>query len=160
MRGLAWLFVFVLMLPLSSPLTLAKEAEPLAQDLVVEKRLMALSEDLRCLVCQNESLAGSQADLAKDLRREIREQLKQGKSDREVIDFLVQRYGDFVLYRPPLKSTTLLLWFGPFILLMLGGSALLISVKRRRRLQDTEMPLSKEQKSQVDNLLKLGDNNL
>lgn len=157
---IAWRFVLLLMLPLISSLAVAKEAEPLAQDLVIEKRLIVLTEDLRCLVCQNESLAGSQADLAKDLRREIREQLKQGKSDREIIEFLVQRYGDFVLYRPPLKSMTVLLWFGPLILLLLGGGALLVSVKRRQRLSDIEAPLSKEQKSLAENLLKLDDNNL
>lgn len=156
--GLRCIFLLTLSLILSS--AIAKEAKPIAPDLAIEKRLVALSEDLRCLVCQNESLAGSQADLAKDLRREIREQLKQGKSDREVIEFLVQRYGDFVLYRPPLKSTTLLLWFGPLILLMVGGSALLISVKRRHRFKDPEIPLSQEQEVKVENMLKRGDNNL
>ena len=138
----------------------AKEAAPLAQDPVIEQRMIALSEDLRCLVCQNESLAGSQADLANDLRREIREQMKQGKSDKEIIDFLVQRYGDFVLYRPPVKSYTLLLWFGPFILLLAGAGTLVIYLNRRRkRVGDAEIPLSEEQKKQAENLLKQGDNN-
>ena len=159
MRVVLRLFFFLTLLLISS-LAVAKEIEPLAGDFDLEKRVIALSEDLRCLVCQNESLAGSQADLAKDLRREIREQLKQGKSDREIVEFLVQRYGDFVLYRPPLKSFTLLLWFGPLILLLLGGGALLVSLKRRQRLADIEAPLSKEQKSLAENLLKLDDNNL
>ncbi len=159
MRVVRRLF-FLLTLSFISSLAIAKEIEPLAGDFELEQRVIAISEDLRCLVCQNESLAGSQADLAKDLRREIREQLKQGKSDREIVEFLVQRYGDFVLYRPPLKSFTLLLWFGPLILLLLGGGALLVSLKRRQRLADIEAPLSKEQKSLAENLLKLDDNNL
>ena len=81
---------------------------------------MDLSAELRCLVCQNQSIADSNADLAVDLRRQIREQLGSGKSERDVLDFMVQRYGDFVLYRPPLKASTVLLWSGPFLLLGLG----------------------------------------
>src|SRR5438876_1696954 len=98
---------------------LAKEAKP-AEDPQIEQRMRALTEQLRCLVCQNETLADSRADLAEDLRKEIREQMKAGKSDREIIAFLTQRYGDFVLYRPPVKPTTYLLWFGPFVLLLAG----------------------------------------
>lgn len=109
----------------------AAEAPPVAEDPVVEQRLAVIAEELRCLVCQNESLAGSRADLAMDLRREVRQLIKQGKSDHEIKDFLVARYGDFVLYRPPMKSTTWLLWFGPALLLV-GGLAVLILVLRRR----------------------------
>ena len=94
-------------------------AAALAQE-DLDKRVAALSAELRCLVCQNQSLAESNADLAVDLRRQIREQLKSGKSERDVLDFMVQRYGDFVLYRPPFKASTLLLWGGPFLLLLLG----------------------------------------
>jgi cytochrome c-type biogenesis protein CcmH len=86
----------------------------------LEKRVTALSAELRCLVCQNQSIAESNADLAVDLRRQIREQLSRGASERDVMDFMVQRYGDFVLYRPPLKASTVLLWCGPFLLLGLG----------------------------------------
>lgn len=154
------LLLFVFLLSVTSILASAKEAAPLAQDPVIEQRLIKLSEDLRCLVCQNESLAGSHADLANDLRREIREQMKQGKSDREITDFLVQRYGDFVLYRPPVKSSTLLLWFGPFILLLAGAGTLVIYLNRRRkRVGDEETPLSEEQKQQAENLLKQNENN-
>ena len=85
----------------------------LAADPVAEKRLLGLSEELRCLVCQNQNIADSNAELAQDLRREIRGMIKDGKSDKEIIDFMVVRYGDFVLYRPPVKATTLLLWAGP-----------------------------------------------
>ncbi|MEO7392703.1 MAG: cytochrome c-type biogenesis protein [Ramlibacter sp.] len=111
----------------------AKEATPLAEDPVVEQRLIAISEELRCLVCQNESLAGSRADLAQDLRRELRTLIRQGKSDSEIREFMVSRYGDFVLYRPPIKPTTWLLWAGPFLLVISAVSVLLIYLRRRNR---------------------------
>jgi cytochrome c-type biogenesis protein CcmH len=98
----------------------------------LDKRAAALEEELRCLVCQNQTIADSHAGLAADLRREVREQLAQGKSEQEVLDFMVQRYGDFVLYRPPVKSTTWLLWFGP-ILLLVAGALLLTSRLRAAR---------------------------
>jgi cytochrome c-type biogenesis protein CcmH len=107
----------LLALLMSSP-AFAIEAVPLAEDPVVEKRLIAISEELRCLVCQNESLAGSRADLAMDLRREIRTLIRDSKTDAEIMDFMVNRYGDFVRYRPPVKPVTWLLWFGPFLLLL------------------------------------------
>lgn len=111
----------------------AAEAQPLAQNPVVEKRLNAISENLRCLVCQNESLAGSRAELAEDLRREVRHLIEAGKSDKEIIDFLVSRYGDYVLYDPPFKSTTLFLWVGPFVLLAGGLIGLVVFLRRRSR---------------------------
>ncbi|HZF19899.1 MAG TPA: cytochrome c-type biogenesis protein [Burkholderiales bacterium] len=116
---------------LAAPLA-AKEAAPAAADPVLEKRVMALAEELRCLVCQNQTLAESNAPLAEDLRNQVRERMREGKSDREVVDFLVERYGDFVLYRPPLKATTVLLWFGPLLLLAAGFAVLLRRVQRRR----------------------------
>src|SRR5437870_4686691 len=97
-----------------------KEAVPAAADPVLEKRVMDLAAEIRCLVCQNQSLADSNAELATDLRNQIREQMKKGASESEVVAFLVARYGDFVLYRPPLKASTLVLWLGPFVLLLLG----------------------------------------
>jgi cytochrome c-type biogenesis protein CcmH len=112
----------------------AGEAAPNAEDPVIEQRMNALAEDLRCLVCQNESLAGSHAELAKDLRREIRSQMKSGKNDAEVIKYLTDRYGDFVLYRPPFKPVTWLLWLGPVIFLGLGGSIWYVTLKRRNLL--------------------------
>lgn len=130
----------------------AKEAAPLAEDPRLEARLQALAKELRCLVCQNESLADSNAELARDLRREIREMMRQGRSDREVVDFLVARYGDFVLYRPPVKSTTLPLWAGPFVLLAIGLGVLAVVV-RRRRLQAHEPPLSEEEARKAEALL-------
>src|SRR5881394_2420247 len=111
-----------MLVSLAAP-ALAKEAKPV-EDPQIEQRMQALTQQLRCLVCQNETLADSRADLAEDLRRQIREQMKAGKSDREIIAFLTQRYGDFVLYKPPVKATTYLLWFGPFVFLI-GGTILL-----------------------------------
>jgi cytochrome c-type biogenesis protein CcmH len=102
----------------------AAEAQPTAADPALEARVNALSAELRCLVCQNQSLADSHADLAIDLKNQVREQLKAGRSDRQVIDYMTDRYGDFVLYRPPVKATTLLLWVGPALLLLCGGALL------------------------------------
>src|SRR4051812_6435229 len=91
----------------------AKDAQPASDDPVLEERVMNLAKELRCLVCQNETLADSRADLAVDLRNQIREQMKAGKTDKEIIAFLTERYGKFILFRPPMDVTTYLLWFGP-----------------------------------------------
>ena len=131
----------------------AKEATPLAEDPVVEQRLIHISEELRCLVCQNESLAGSQAELAQDLRREVRDLIKQGNSDQQIKDFLVSRYGDFVLYRPQIKPSTWLLWGGPFVLLIVG-LVVLVSYLRRRSKLIVEAPLSEEDRKRAEILLK------
>jgi cytochrome c-type biogenesis protein CcmH len=133
--------------------TWAKDAAPLAEDPVVEQRLIKIAEELRCLVCQNESLAGSRADLAEDLRREVRMLIKQGKTDQEIKDFLVARYGDFVLYRPPVKPSTWLLWLGPFVF-MIVGIAVLVTYLRRRGTQVTETALTDEEKKRAEALLK------
>lgn len=112
----------------------AAEAPPASADPDLEKRVNALSAELRCLVCQNQTVADSDAPLAHDLRREVRTMLARGASDREVIDFMTQRYGDFVLYRPPVKGTTLFLWFGPGLLLVGGLAGLIWTLRRRARL--------------------------
>ena len=125
----------------------AKEAAPAAADPVLEKRVMALAEELRCLVCQNQTLADSNAPLAEDLRNQLREKMREGKSDAEVVDFLVERYGDFVLYRPPLKLTTALLWFGPLLLLAAGFGVLLRRILRRRPAHDPEMTVSERRRA-------------
>jgi cytochrome c-type biogenesis protein CcmH len=130
----------------------AQEAQPLAQDPELEKRLMNLAKELRCLVCQNETLADSQADLAQDLRAQIREQMKAGKSDQEILSYLTDRYGQFVLYRPPVQPTTYLLWFGPFIFLV-GGLTLLFRYVKQRRELIRESPLSAEQQRRIDEIL-------
>jgi cytochrome c-type biogenesis protein CcmH len=134
------------------PTVLGKEAQP-AEDPQIAQRMKALTQQLRCLVCQNETLADSQADLAEDLRREIREQMKAGKSDQEILAFLTQRYGDFVLYNPPVKATTYLLWFGPFVLLIAGTALLYRYVKRRRDVIE-EKPLTAEERNRAEKLLR------
>jgi cytochrome c-type biogenesis protein CcmH len=129
----------------------APQAIDLAEDPAVEARLVAIAEELRCLVCQNESLASSRADLAQDLRREVRNLIKQGKSDQEVMDFLVSRYGDFVRYRPPVKPTTWLLWGGPFIFGLAGVLGLLVFLHRRVR--QVPRPLSAADHQRARDLL-------
>ena len=119
------------------------------EDPKLERRVTDLAHELRCLVCQNQTLADSNAPLAVDLRGQIREQLKAGKSEREVMDFMVQRYGDFVLYRPPFKASTLALWLGPFALLALGAWLLL----RRVRTSPPQPPLSEAERKRAAKLL-------
>jgi cytochrome c-type biogenesis protein CcmH len=133
----------------------AEEAQPSAADPVLEERVMNLSRDLRCLVCQNETLADSRADLANDLRAQIREQMKAGKSDKEIVAFLTERYGKFILYRPPVDPTTYLLWFGPFLLL-LGGLFFLYRYVKQRRELIVEEPLSPADRHRAEALLNTG----
>ncbi len=130
----------------------AKTALPLAADPALELRMMNLAEVLRCLVCQNQSLAESNAELAVDLRNEIREQMRRGASDQDVVDYLVARYGDFVLYRPPLKGSTLLLWSGPGILLLFGIGLLTRTIVRRRGLMQ-KAPLDAAARARAQELL-------
>ena len=123
------------------------------------RELVALSEEIRCLVCQNQTLADSNAPLAEDLRREVREMIAKNMSDKEIIDFLVTRYGDFVLYRPPLKTTTTLLWVGPFLLLI-GGAIALVMALRRRQKKVADVALSEAERNRVAQLLSEGANRL
>lgn len=145
-----WLLLFVAGLG-AQPLR-AGEAPPLAADETTEKRMLAISSELRCLVCQNESLAGSNAELAGDLRREIRSLIKEGKSDEEIMDFMVSRYGNFVRYRPPLQATTALLWFGPGVLLLVGLTALVRHLRRRER-AIADVALTAEERRRAQALL-------
>lgn len=153
------LMLCALVLALLTSFAGAKEAAPLAEDEAVEKRMVAISDEMRCLVCQNESLSGSHAELAQDLRREIRTMIKEGKTDQEIMDFMVNRYGDFVRYRPPMKATTYLLWFGPFLLLAVAIAALVNYLRRRgARLEEgaegAEGALSAEERKRAEALLK------
>jgi cytochrome c-type biogenesis protein CcmH len=130
----------------------AKDAVPLADDPAVERRLISIAEEMRCLVCQNESLAASRADLAVDLRKELREQIRQGRSDEEIRDFMVSRYGDFVLYRPRVEPLTWLLWAGPFVLMIGGFVVLMLNVRRRNRAAG-QASLSADEATRADALL-------
>ncbi len=145
--------LFLLLLLSCMAFTLATgAAQSTAEDPATEARLRNLSQELRCLVCQNETLADSRADLADDLRREIREQMKAGKSDQEIIAFLTQRYGDFVLYRPRVRPVTYLLWFGPFVLLV-GGMLVLYRYVKQRRDSISEKPLTAAERRRAEDLL-------
>ena|SRR5205814_4552585 len=116
----------------------ARDAEPAATDPALEARMLRIASELRCLVCQNQTIADSHADLAVDLREQLRVMLRRGDSDAQILAYMTDRYGDFVLYRPPVKATTWLLWFGPGLLLV-GGLAILFFVLRRRaRLSDDQ----------------------
>ena len=148
MRRMTALLLLVLALP-----AYAKEVAPAAPDPALEQRVMRLTAELRCLVCQNQSLADSHADLAIDLKNQVRSQMQAGKSDAEIRDYMVARYGDFVLYRPPLKPTTSLLWAGPFVLLASGGLALGFYLRRRRE-HLTEGELTPEQRVHAEALLR------
>ncbi len=135
--------IFVVLMTALTPAAWSGEAAPAADDPALEKRVQALSAELRCLVCQNESLAASRASLAVDLREQIRERMRNGETDQQIVDYLVSRYGDFVLYRPPFKATTLLLWLGPLVLLAAGFALLFRRMMRRSaapvvELSDTE----------------------
>jgi cytochrome c-type biogenesis protein CcmH len=116
--------------------------------------MIDISEEMRCLVCQNESLSGSRSELAQDLRNELRQLLKDGKTDAEIKEFMVTRYGDFVLYRPPVKTSTWLLWGGPFLLLVLAMLFLLRHVGRDGRDEDADEELTEEEKQRAQRLLK------
>ncbi|MGH7148264.1 MAG: cytochrome c-type biogenesis protein [Nitrospiraceae bacterium] len=149
-----WLLVIILLIP---SLAAAGEARPLAENPQVEARLKALAVELRCLVCQNQTLADSNAPLAEDLRREVREMIAKDMSDKDIIDFLVTRYGDFVLYRPPLKPTTMLLWLGPFLLLIVGATVLVLALRRRQK-KLVDVSLSETERNRVAQLLSEGTN--
>lgn len=125
-------YLLIVLFCLSPVFSYAGVAKDMAEDPALEKRMMALAHNLRCLVCQNETLAGSRSDLANDMRREVREQMKKGLSDQQIKDYLVARYGDFVLYDPPVKSYTLLLWYGPFALLLIGLASLVFQLRKRK----------------------------
>ena len=149
-----WLLVIILLIP---SLAAAEEARQLADNPQIEARLKTLAVELRCLVCQNQTLADSHAPLAEDLRREVREMIAKDMSDKEIIDFLVQRYGDFVLYRPPWKASTTLLWLGPFLLLIAGATGLVFALRRRQK-KLVEVTLSEAEHNRVAQLLSEGAN--
>lgn len=131
----------------------AGEARPMAQDPELEKRVEAVSAELRCLVCQNQTIADSHADLAVDLKNQVREMLRSGKSNDEVVNYMVERYGDFVRYKPPVKPTTYLLWFGPGVLIVVGLFVLMVTLRKRHVRVAATVPLSQDDLKKVDGLL-------
>ena len=150
-------FIVLLLVLLSwSTLSIAKEAQPVMGDAALQARVLKLGGELRCLVCQGESLAESQSDFAKDMLNKIRSLMQQGKTDQEIKDYLVQRYGDFILYRPPFSGITAIVWITPVLLLAAGVSLLIFNIKRRRVRVQTA-PLSAEEQARVKNLLNEGD---
>ena len=147
-----YLFLFIILLYSVAPDGVVQAAE----DAALEQRVQRLSEELRCLVCQNQSLADSHADLAVDLKNQVREKFKQGASEQDVIAFMTERYGDFVLYRPPVKATTWLLWFGPGLLMVAGLIALFLRLRRRATIA-AEPALTADERARAAALL---DNNI
>lgn len=145
--------IIVFLMGICIGLANAGEASPMAEDPVVEARLVHISQELRCMVCQNESLSSSRAELADDLRREVRDLIRANKSDQEIKDFLVSRYGDFVLYRPDVKPLTWVLWFGPFVVLLMAA-IFLLAYLRQRRLAVHPQALSDADRARVEQLLK------
>jgi len=151
MRRLA-LLLLIAVIALSPLAVLAADAVPTDKDSVAASRAVKLSEKLRCLVCQNQTIADSNAELAQDLRRQIHEQIAAGRSDDEIVDYMVARYGDFVLYQPPVKPTTVLLWAGPALLLLLGVFGL-FRILRGRRAEAEAPPLTAEEHERATRLL-------
>jgi cytochrome c-type biogenesis protein CcmH len=141
----------ILMLALALPV-LAADATPTDLDPVAAKRAVDISAQLRCLVCQNQSIAESNAELAVDLRRQVNEQIKAGKTDREIVDFMVDRYGDFVLYKPPFNLTTLLLWVGPLALGVLAVFAFVRTLRTRNR-AIVDRPLTEAERAEAERML-------
>ena len=145
--------IIVFLMGLCIGLANAGEASPMAEDPVVEARLVHISQEIRCLVCQNESLSSSRAELADDLRREVRDLIRTNKSDQEIKDFLVSRYGDFVLYRPEVKPLTWVLWFGPFVVLLMAAIFMWVYLRQRRATVKPHV-LSEAERARVEQLLK------
>lgn len=146
------LFVLLLLLMLA-PLVVAKEATPMAMDPEMEKRVNEISSELRCLVCQNQTIADSHAELAVDLKNQVRDMVKAGQTQDDIVDYMVQRYGDFVRYRPPVKASTVLLWAGPFLLLLIGLTVLVINLRKRTALVKDDGDLSSEESERLKTIL-------
>lgn len=145
------LAIFVVLLTTLAPPARSAEAVPTDRDAATQARATALGEQLRCLVCQNQTIADSNAGLAADLRLQVREQIAAGRTDREIIEFMTARYGDFILYRPPFRATTALLWGGPALLLAIGAIVVARVVRERRAAWLP--PLTPEERARADRLL-------
>lgn len=136
----------------------AREATPTAFDPIAHKRVVEVSEQLRCLVCQNQSIAESNAELAIDLRNQVIKQVKEGKTNKQIIDYMVERYGDFVLYKPPMNKTTLILWWGPVALVVIALAFFIMNLRRRKsQVAEKNKPLTAEEKALAEKLLNGND---
>ena len=150
-RYLSYLLVLAVLLFYTFDV-IAKEAVPMAKDPEMEKRVNAIASELRCLVCQNQTIADSHAELAVDLKNQVRQMVSDGKTQDDIVAYMVQRYGDFVRYRPPMEASTFLLWVGPFLLMVLGIIILFTSLRKRREVV-VEAPLSAEESSRFDAII-------
>jgi cytochrome c-type biogenesis protein CcmH len=154
-RRLAFGLLLVCLSALAQPAAAATNPDEILSDPVLEQRARELSKQLRCLVCQNQSIDDSDADLARDLRRVVREQLVAGRTDPEIIDYLTARYGDFVLLRPPVRPATWGLWFGPAVVLAVAAGGAGVYLVRRRRTQSVPAaPLTAPERARLDALLR------
>ena len=152
MRTLLNRFVIHSALALACGGAFAAEALPASDNPELEARVMKISNELRCLVCQNETIAASHAELAVDLRRQVREMLQNGQNEQQVVDYMTARYGDFVLYRPPFKPLTALLWIGPAVMVVVGLGTLFVVLRRRSRLADDAFEADDKDASQDPHL--------
>jgi len=150
------LCVLLLCVALFSPVAFAKEATSMAVDPEMEKVVNKISAELRCLVCQNQTIADSHAELAVDLKNQVREMVKEGQTKDQIVDYMVKRYGDFVRYRPPMKASTVLLWVGPFLLLLIGLTVLVLNLRKRLKLEKDDGDLSSEENKRLKSLLESG----
>lgn len=148
-----WVGLFAGLLIVLAPAVPAKEVTSSAEDRVLEKQVNKISEELRCLVCQNQTIADSNAELAVDLKNQVRDMVESGQTQEQIVDYMVQRYGDFVLYRPPVKVSTYLLWAGPFLLLVMGLVVLITNLRKRGNQTDDEASLSGEEAERLRVLL-------
>ncbi|WP_340116193.1 cytochrome c-type biogenesis protein [Pelagibius sp. 7325] len=153
MKRLLFALALLLAAPAAAAPALAVEPSEMLDDPVLEQRARELSAEIRCVVCQNESIDSSNAEIAHELRVLVRERLVAGDSDQQVLDYLVARYGDFVLLRPPVKPTTYLLWFGPFVVLLLGALGVFVYFRRLRAAPAMPPPLSAEEEARVQRML-------
>lgn len=153
MNPLRTILITLVLLLLLAPLTMAKEATPMAADPEMEKVVNEISAELRCLVCQNQTIADSNAALAVDLKNQVREMVESGQGKDQIVDYMVKRYGDFVRYRPPMKASTVLLWAGPFLLLLIGLTVLVLNLRKRTSLVKDDGDLSSEETERLKALL-------
>lgn len=150
--GFYFITLFAYLLLAHTSMSVAKEAPPMAADPAMEKRVNDIAGELRCLVCQNQTIADSHAELAVDLKNQVRSMVAKGQTQDEIVDYMVKRYGDFVRYRPPFKPTTYLLWAGPLLLMVLGLFILVYNLKKRKTII-ADAPLSEEEHARIDSIL-------